>query len=100
EHNNEHQDGDHDAHASAEGQSPAKHENEQAEVARVANDTVKPGGDQPVSRLDGDQPAEAPPEHEHRRQAKNAADQIEDKAQPAHALPAKGEKVDPVRIGG
>src|SRR6185437_13111937 len=60
EHNNEHQDGDHDAHASAEGQSPAKHENEQAEVARVANYTVKPGGDQPVSRLDGDQPAEAP----------------------------------------
>src|SRR5690349_3220501 len=53
EHNDEYQNGDHDAHASAEEQTPAKHVNEQTEVARVANNTVKPGSDQPVSRLDG-----------------------------------------------
>jgi len=41
-----------------EGQAPSQRVDQQAEIARVADDTVKPGGDQGVTGLDCDQPAE------------------------------------------
>ena len=50
--------------------------------------------------LDRDEAAEAPPEHEDRRKAKNAAGRIKKDTEPAHAFAAKGEEIDPVRIGG
>jgi len=42
------------------------------EIARVANDSIKSGGDQPMSRLDRDQAAEAPSEDKDRRAARRS----------------------------
>ena len=87
------------ADAGAKRQPPAEHEDKEAEIARVANDSVKPAGDQSVFRLDRNQAAEAAPEHKDRRKAKNAAGCIKKKPEPANAFAAKGEEIDPIRIG-
>src|ERR1700722_245767 len=99
EHDSEHQQGDDDADSRAERQSPAEHQDNETEIARVANDPVKPAGDQSVFGLDRNQAAEAPAEHEDRREAKNAAARIKEKTDPAHGFAAEGEEIDPVRIG-
>ena len=72
----------------------------ETEIARVANDPIKPAGDQSVFGLDRNQAAEAPPEHEDRREAKNAAGRIKENTEPAHPFAAESEEIDPVRIGG
>lgn len=44
--------------------------------------------------------AETPPEDEDWREAQNAAYRIEEEPNPSRAFAAKGEKVDPIGIGG
>ena len=96
----EHQDGDHDADPRPERQRPSEHGDQETEIAWVANDPIKPLGDQPVIGLDRDQAAEAPTEYEDGRETQNATNDVKEKSEPAHAIAAEGEKVDPVGIGG
>src|ERR1700722_404036 len=77
------------AHARSEDQPPAEREHEETEIARVANDSIKPATDQSVFGLDRNESAKAPPEHEHRRKTKNAAGRIKKDSEPAHAFAAK-----------
>ncbi len=95
----ERQHGNDDAHRRAERQPPTKHEDEETEITRVANDPIKSAGDQPMFRLDRNQAAEATPKHEDRREAKNAAGRIKENTEPAHTFAAEGEEIDPVCIG-
>ena len=78
--------GENNADARTEGQPPAEREHEETEIAWVANDSVKPAGDQSVFGLDRNQAAEAPPEDKHRREAKNAARCIKNNSEPANPL--------------
>src|ERR1700722_16566018 len=82
----ERQNGNDDAHPRAERQAPTKHEDEETEITRVANDPVEPTGDQPMFGLDRNQAAEATSKHEDRREAKNAAGRIKENTEPAHAF--------------
>src|ERR1700722_4341445 len=95
----ERQNGNDDAHPRAERQAPTKHEDEETEITRVANDPVEPTGDQPMFGLDRNQAAEATSKHEDRREAKNAAGRIKENTEPAHAFAAEGEEIDPICIG-
>src|ERR1700722_14548928 len=73
EQDNEHHDGDNHADAGAERQRPAEHGDKEAERARVADDPIEAVGDQPMFGLDRDEAAEAPPQHEDRRETKDAS---------------------------
>src|ERR1700733_10823648 len=100
EHDNKHQHGDQNADAGAERQPPTEREDEQAKVARVANDSVQPTGHQSGFVLDCNQAAEARPEHEDGRPAKNSPDGVSERGEPVTALAAEGEEIDPIRIVG
>ena len=56
----------------------------------MANNSVKPSCDQPVSGLDRNQSAEAAPQYEDGRKAKNPAGGVKQNAKPAYHIAAEG----------
>ena len=54
------------ANPRTKGEAPPQRVDEQPQIARVADHTIDPAGDQRVPGLDGDQPAEPTAEHKDR----------------------------------
>ena len=70
----------------AKSERPPQRVDEQPQIAGVADDGIKTAGDQCVSGLDRDQPAEAPAEHKNRPDPQSTTGGEQHDAKPANSL--------------
>jgi hypothetical protein len=82
-----------------EGESPPQRVDQQPEIARVADDAINTARDQPMPRLDGDQPAEPVAEHKHRPESQHTTGGEENDAEPANGVPVDGPELLAVGVG-
>jgi len=89
---------DGDAGPRAEGEAPADHVDNHAEIAGIADDAVDAARFELVVSLDGDESAESPAEYEYRIQAKRATEDVDGEANPARCFAVDGPKVEAVGV--
>src|SRR5215467_7355350 len=81
------------------GQRPSQGADEQAQIAGVTNDAINPVRNQRMSGLDGDEPAEAVAEYEHRPDPQRTPGGGENDAKPANDVAVEGPEILSIRVG-
>ena len=83
----------------AKSQRPSERVDEQAQIARVADDAIDPARNKRVPGLDGDQPAEPTAEHEDRPDPQRPAGGEKHHAEPANGVPVERPEFLAIRVG-
>jgi hypothetical protein len=86
------------AHPRTKGQGPSQRVDEQAQIARVTDDTIDTAGNQHVAGLNGYQPAEPAAEHKDWPDAQRTTGSKENDAEPANGIAVDGSEFLPDRV--